>query len=93
MHPNDGCRAMSMDEFKQWLKWFDSNKYGSISIKELSHTIRTNGGGFKRRKGKETLGSADCRCQRRWVHHGGACRSCKENAGPQRCTLLLIHHM
>ncbi|KAK4752775.1 hypothetical protein SAY87_021573 [Trapa incisa] len=57
--PNDGCRVMSLDEFKQWLKRFDSDKDGRISIEELSHAIRTNGRWFSRRKGKEALGSAD----------------------------------
>lgn len=50
---------MSLDQFKQWLKKFDSDKDGRISVEELSRAIRTHGGWFSRRKGKEALGSAD----------------------------------
>lgn len=58
--PSDGCRVMSLEEFKQWLKKFDSDRDGRISTEELSRAIRTSGGWFfSRRKGKEAVDSAD----------------------------------
>ncbi|OWM70885.1 hypothetical protein CDL15_Pgr014558 [Punica granatum] len=58
--PCDGCRVMSLEEFKQWLKKFDSDKDGRISRKELSRAIRTTGRHwFSRRRGKEAIDAAD----------------------------------
>ncbi|OWM70881.1 hypothetical protein CDL15_Pgr014554 [Punica granatum] len=57
---SDGCRVMSLEEFKQWLKKFDSDRDGRISSEELSRAIRTAGHHFfSRRRGKEAVFSAD----------------------------------
>ncbi|PKI69746.1 hypothetical protein CRG98_009902 [Punica granatum] len=58
--PSDGCRVMNLEEFKQWLKKFDSDKDGLISIEELSRAIRTTGHRwFSRGRGKKAIDAAD----------------------------------
>lgn len=50
---------MSLEDFKQWLNKFDSDKDGRISKGELSRAIRATGCWFSRHKCKEAVGSAD----------------------------------
>ncbi|KAK4768630.1 hypothetical protein SAY87_003771 [Trapa incisa] len=57
--PSDGCTVMSLEQFKQWLKMYDSDRDGRISKAELSRAIRTAGGWFSRHKCNEAVGSAD----------------------------------
>lgn len=48
-----------MDEFKQWLKKFDSDSDGRISVEELRRAIRANGGWFCKMKAKRGVKTAD----------------------------------
>ncbi|XP_059285810.1 uncharacterized protein LOC132039325 [Lycium ferocissimum] len=56
---SDGKLEMSLQEFKKWLKRFDTNNDGKIS-KELQEAVRANGGGwFSRLKGSRGIKVAD----------------------------------
>ncbi|KAL3514504.1 hypothetical protein ACH5RR_027221 [Cinchona calisaya] len=56
---SDGKLVMSLEEFKKWLKKFDSNEDGRISKGELREAIRSRGGWFTRWKSKDGLKVAD----------------------------------
>ena len=56
---SDGKRVMNMEEFKRWLKRFDTNKDGRISRSELREAVRLNGGHFATFKSNHGLKSAD----------------------------------
>ncbi|KAM7517077.1 hypothetical protein LguiA_006660 [Lonicera macranthoides] len=55
----DGKREMTMDEFKRWLKKFDTDNDSRISRDELREAVRANGGWFSKWKGKRGMKSAD----------------------------------
>lgn len=55
----DGKREMSLDEFKRWLKKFDTNQDGQISREELRDAIRFAGGWFASLKSKRGVRSVD----------------------------------
>ncbi|KAL9385915.1 hypothetical protein Peur_022925 [Populus x canadensis] len=55
----DGARAMTMGQFKAWMKTIDDDKDGKISKDELSDAVRGNGGWFAGWKAKRGVGSAD----------------------------------
>ncbi|KAL3505189.1 hypothetical protein ACH5RR_035030 [Cinchona calisaya] len=57
--PIDGKIQMSPEEFKKWLKKFDSDKDGRINKEELCEAIRAEGGWFARLKCKDGLKLAD----------------------------------
>ncbi|KAK8596808.1 hypothetical protein V6N13_001415 [Hibiscus sabdariffa] len=59
-YSTDGKREMTIDEFKRWLKKFDSDKDGRINRDELADAIRvTSGGWFTKRKSKHIIRSVD----------------------------------
>lgn len=51
----DGDKPRSFEEFKRWLKRFDTNKDGKLSVEELEHAIRTTGSWFPKRKAKNAI--------------------------------------
>ncbi|KAK4726165.1 hypothetical protein R3W88_031082 [Solanum pinnatisectum] len=57
---SDGKLEMSLQEFKKWIKIFDTDKDGKISIEELRQAIRTNGDSwFSRLKGRRGIKGVD----------------------------------
>ncbi|KAH0705246.1 hypothetical protein MTR67_050428 [Solanum verrucosum] len=57
---SDGKLEMSLQEFKKWIKKFDTNKDGKISKEELREAVRTNGGGWLSKiKGSHGMRVAD----------------------------------
>ncbi|OIS96166.1 hypothetical protein A4A49_00628 [Nicotiana attenuata] len=56
---SDGKLEMSLQEFKRWLKRFDTDKDGKISKEELRDAVRSNGGWFSRLKGSRGIKTAD----------------------------------
>ncbi|KAL3571594.1 hypothetical protein D5086_025498 [Populus alba] len=55
----DGERAMTMGQFRAWMKTIDGDKDGKISKDELSDAVRGNGGWFAGWKARRGVGSAD----------------------------------
>lgn len=55
----DGAREMTVEEFRQWLKRFDSDGDGRISKEELQEAIHLVGGWFAKRRTRAALQSAD----------------------------------
>ncbi|KAJ6320872.1 hypothetical protein OIU76_006242 [Salix suchowensis] len=55
----DGEHAITMEQFKAWMKTIDDDKDGKISKDELADAVRGNGGWFAGRKAKRGVGSAD----------------------------------
>lgn len=55
----DGERAMTMGQFRAWMKTIDGDKDGKISKDELSDAVRGNGGWFAGLKARRGVGSAD----------------------------------
>ncbi|KAK4277496.1 hypothetical protein QN277_015488 [Acacia crassicarpa] len=56
---SDGKREMSVEEFKRWLKRFDSNGDGRIGRSEMKEAVRLSGGFFASWKSKRGVKSAD----------------------------------
>ncbi|KAK4726166.1 hypothetical protein R3W88_031083 [Solanum pinnatisectum] len=57
---SDGKLEMSLQEFKKWIKIFDTDKDGKISKEELREAVRTNvDGWFRRLKGSRGIKGAD----------------------------------
>lgn len=55
----DGERAMTMGQFRAWMKTIDGDKDGKISKDELSDAVRGNGGWFAGWKAKRGVKAAD----------------------------------
>ncbi|KAL8128121.1 hypothetical protein AgCh_014907 [Apium graveolens] len=55
----DSRREMTVEQFKRWLKRFDSDRDGRISKSELREAVRANGGWFSRWKGRQGIRNAD----------------------------------
>ncbi|KAF9668575.1 hypothetical protein SADUNF_Sadunf14G0018000 [Salix dunnii] len=55
----DGEHAITMEQFKAWMKTIDDDKDGKISKDELADAVRGNGGWFAGWKAKRGVGSAD----------------------------------
>ncbi|KAI4321520.1 hypothetical protein MLD38_034890 [Melastoma candidum] len=55
----DGCREMTAEEFKRWLKKFDSDRDGKISREELQDAVRFTGGWFSTWKHRRAVNDAD----------------------------------
>lgn len=56
---SDGKLQMNPEEFKKWLKKFDTDKDGRISHEELREAVRQMGGWFTKWKCKDGLKAAD----------------------------------
>ncbi|XP_028806775.1 polcalcin Phl p 7-like [Neltuma alba] len=56
---SDGKRVMTLEEFKRWLKRFDSNGDGRISHSEVKEAVRLSGGLIASWKSKRGIKSAD----------------------------------
>ncbi|KAL3514502.1 hypothetical protein ACH5RR_027219 [Cinchona calisaya] len=56
---SDGKLQMNTEEFKKWLKKFDTDKDGRISQEELREAVREMGGWFTKWKCKGGFKSAD----------------------------------
>lgn len=56
---NDGKYEMSLEEFKKWLKRFDSDKDGRINKAEVLDAIRTGGVWFAGLRSRRGLNAAD----------------------------------
>ncbi|WMV57042.1 hypothetical protein MTR67_050427 [Solanum verrucosum] len=57
---SDGKIEMSLQEFKKWIKRFDTDKDGKTSKEELYEAVRKNGGGWlSRLKGRRGIKGAD----------------------------------
>ncbi|KDP38366.1 hypothetical protein JCGZ_04291 [Jatropha curcas] len=57
--PDDGTREMTVEQFKRWLKSFDTDGDDRISNEELADAVRVKGGWFARWKGQRGIKSAD----------------------------------
>ncbi|KAG6438139.1 hypothetical protein SASPL_103076 [Salvia splendens] len=55
----EGKVEVTMDEFKRWLKKFDDNGDGQISVEELREAIRATGGWFSTAKASRIFKSVD----------------------------------
>ncbi|KAK4277495.1 hypothetical protein QN277_015487 [Acacia crassicarpa] len=66
----DGKRVMSLEEFKRWLRCFDSNRDGRISHSELREAVRLSSGLFASWKSKSDIESSD-------ANHNGFIDDCE----------------
>ncbi|KAH6782344.1 hypothetical protein C2S51_007637 [Perilla frutescens var. frutescens] len=57
--PAPGEHEISPEEFKKWLKKFDADRDGRISVAELRQAILATGGWFSKSKAKRVLKSVD----------------------------------
>ena len=55
----DGKLQMNPEEFRKWLKKFDTDKDGRISLDELRQAVRETGGWFTKWKCKDGIRAAD----------------------------------
>lgn len=62
MVTSDGKVEVYMEEFKKWLKRFDSDRVGKISASELREAIRATGGRLSQLKANRVLKAVDTNC-------------------------------
>lgn len=56
---NEYGHEMTLEEFKRWLKKFDSDRDGRISREELQDAVRFTGGWFSTWKHRRAVNDAD----------------------------------